>query len=184
MTSHSNLSAASKAFGKIAVEQSNEAAAAMAIHLAITASEAYCAELEQRQAAAAQTVKTLQIERAVSGQFRYRIVSYFEDLAKTCLVNVDWQFGNWNKEETILQAEDRFLGNATYRIENTANEAFNQPLAIGDTLFLAGHGIMEGVTVGPENIDELSKTYAIDLMMPSEGSHACYRVRPIQPVNA
>jgi hypothetical protein len=129
-------------------------------------------------------MKTLQIERAVSGQFRYRIVSYFEDLAKTCLVNVDWQFGSRNKEETILQAEDRFLGNATYRIENTANEAFNQPLAIGDTLFLAGPGIMEGVTVGPENIDELSKTYAIDWMMPSEGSHACYRVRPLQPVTA
>jgi len=53
MTSHSNLSSASKAFGKIAVEQSNPAAAALAIHLAIAASEAYCAELEQRQAIAA-----------------------------------------------------------------------------------------------------------------------------------
>jgi len=53
MTSHSNLSAASAEFGKIAVEQSNEAAAAMAIFLAISASEAYAAELEQRQAIAA-----------------------------------------------------------------------------------------------------------------------------------
>ena len=53
MTSHSNLSDASKAFGKIATEQNNPAAAAMAIHLAIAASEAYAAELEQRQAIAA-----------------------------------------------------------------------------------------------------------------------------------
>ena len=53
MTSHSNLSAASAEFGKIAVEQSNESAAAVAIFLAIAASEAYCAELEQRQAIAA-----------------------------------------------------------------------------------------------------------------------------------
>jgi hypothetical protein len=53
MTSHSNLSSASKAFGKIAVEQCNPAAAALAIHLAISASEAYAAELEQRQAIAA-----------------------------------------------------------------------------------------------------------------------------------
>jgi hypothetical protein len=63
MTSHSNLSSASKVFGKIAVDQSNEAAAAMAIHLAITASEAYCAELEQRQAiaaAAADSIATAQ----------------------------------------------------------------------------------------------------------------------------
>ena len=53
MTSHENLSDASKAFGKIATEQNNPAAAAMAIHLAIAASEAYAAELEQRQAIAA-----------------------------------------------------------------------------------------------------------------------------------
>lgn len=129
-------------------------------------------------------MKTLQIERSVSGQYRYRIITSFEDMAKTCLVNVDWQFGNLSKEETILQAEDRFLGNAKYRIENTANETFNQPLTIGDTLFLAGPGIMEGVTVSPENIDELSKAYAIERIMPSEGSHDCYRIRLIQPVTA
>lgn len=50
---HSNLSAASKAFGEIATTQNNAAAAALAIHLAISASEAYAAELEQRQAIAA-----------------------------------------------------------------------------------------------------------------------------------
>ena len=50
---HSNLSAASKAFGDIATTQNNAAAAALAIHLAIAASEAYAAELEQRQAIAA-----------------------------------------------------------------------------------------------------------------------------------
>jgi hypothetical protein len=53
MKTHSNLSDASKAFGKIATEQNNPAAAALAIHLAIAASEAYAAELEQRQAIAA-----------------------------------------------------------------------------------------------------------------------------------
>ena len=46
---HSNLSDASKAFGKIATEQNNPAAAAMAIHLAIASAEAYAAELEERQ---------------------------------------------------------------------------------------------------------------------------------------
>ena len=50
---HSNLSAASKAFGEIATTQNNAAAAGMAIFLAISASEAYAAELEQRQAIAA-----------------------------------------------------------------------------------------------------------------------------------
>jgi len=53
MTSHSNLSAASAEFGKIATEQSNPAAAALAIHLAMAASEVYVAELERRQAIAA-----------------------------------------------------------------------------------------------------------------------------------
>jgi hypothetical protein len=53
MTSHENLSSASKVFGDIATTQNNAAAAAMAIHLAIAASEAYAAELEQRQAIAA-----------------------------------------------------------------------------------------------------------------------------------
>ena len=46
---HSNLSDASKAFGKIATEQNNPAAAAMAIHLAIASAEAYAAELDERQ---------------------------------------------------------------------------------------------------------------------------------------
>ena len=53
MTSHENLSDASKAFGEIATTQNNAAAARMAIFLAISASEAYAAELEQRQAIAA-----------------------------------------------------------------------------------------------------------------------------------
>ena len=116
MTSHENLSSASKAFGKIATEQKNPAAAAMAIHLAIASAEAYAAELEERQ--------------------------------------------------------------------RQAKDGFNKPLTIGDTLFLAGPGIMEGVTVSPENIDELSKAYAIERIMPSEGSHDCYRIRLIQPVTA
>ena len=60
-------------------------------------------------------MKTLQIERTATGQFRYRIVSTFEDEMR---VDVDWQFGNRSKEDTILQAEDRFLGNAKYDIEN------------------------------------------------------------------
>ena len=90
MTSHSNLSAASKVFGKIATEQSNPAAAA-------------------------QTVKTLQIEQTPSGQYRYRIVSTVDDEMH---VDVAWQFGSRNKADTILQAEDRFLGNAKYDIES------------------------------------------------------------------
>jgi hypothetical protein len=49
MTSHSNLSDASKAFGEIATTQNNAAAAGMAIHLAIASAEAYAAELEERQ---------------------------------------------------------------------------------------------------------------------------------------
>ena len=53
MTSHENLSSASKVFGDIATTQNNAAAAGMAIFLAISASEAYAAELEQRQAIAA-----------------------------------------------------------------------------------------------------------------------------------
>lgn len=63
-------------------------------------------------------MKTLQIERTPSGQFRYRIVTPFEDLAKTLIVNVDWQFGPYSKEETIEQAKDRFLGNAPFNIES------------------------------------------------------------------
>lgn len=107
---HSNLSAASKAFGEIATTQSNPAAAALAIHLAIASAEAYGKELKELQ-----TVKTLQIERTATGQYRYRIVSTVEDELH---VDVAWQFGNRSKEDTILQAEDRFLGNAKYDIEN------------------------------------------------------------------
>jgi hypothetical protein len=66
MTSHSNLSAASAEFGKIAVEQSNESAAAVAIFLAITASEAYCAELEQRQAIAAAVADSIATAQLVT----------------------------------------------------------------------------------------------------------------------
>ena len=110
MKNHSNLSAASKAFGKIATEQKNPAAAALAIHLAIASAEAYAKELKELQ-----TVKTLQIEQTPSGQYRYRIVSTVEDELH---VDVDWQFGNRSKEDTILQAEDRFLGNAKYDIES------------------------------------------------------------------
>ncbi len=53
-------------------------------------------------------MKTLQIEKTPSGQFRYRIVRHFEDLAKTCIVVVDWEFGPFNREETIEQAKERF----------------------------------------------------------------------------
>jgi len=63
-------------------------------------------------------MKTLQIEQTPSGQYRYRIVSNFEDLADTRLVHMDWQFGNRDKADTILQAEDRFLGNEKYDIES------------------------------------------------------------------
>ena len=66
MTSHSNLSAASAEFGKIAVEQSNESAAAVAIFLAIAASEAYCAELEQRQAIAAAVADSIATAQLVT----------------------------------------------------------------------------------------------------------------------
>lgn len=62
-------------------------------------------------------MKTLQIERMASGQFRYRIVTPFEDLAKTLIVNVDWEFGPFSKEETIEQAKGRFLGNFPFNIE-------------------------------------------------------------------
>jgi len=110
MTSHENLSAASAEFGKIATTQNNAAAAAMAIFLAIASAEAYGKELKELQ-----TMKTLQIEQTPSGQYRYRIVSTLEDELH---VDVDWQFGNRSKEDTILQAEDRFLGNAKYDIEN------------------------------------------------------------------
>ena len=63
-------------------------------------------------------MKTLQIERTPSGQLRYRIVTPFEDLSKTFLVNVDWEFGPYSKEETIEQAKDRFLGNAPFNLES------------------------------------------------------------------
>jgi len=66
MTSHSNLSAASAEFGKIAAEQSNESAAAVAIFLAIAASEAYCAELEQRQAIAAAVADSIATAQLVT----------------------------------------------------------------------------------------------------------------------
>jgi hypothetical protein len=90
MTSHLDLSSASKAFGKIAVEQSNEAAAAVAIFLAISASEAYAAELEQRQAIAAAvddsvataqpvTVTVTNVENAIR-------------FLRSRFVDVDWDF--------------------------------------------------------------------------------------------
>lgn len=53
-------------------------------------------------------MRTLQIEKTPSGQFRYRIVAPFEDLAKTWVVVVDWEFGPYSKEETIEQAKERF----------------------------------------------------------------------------
>ena len=110
MKNHSNLSAASAEFGKIATTQNNPAAAALAIHLAIASAEAYGKELKELQ-----TVKTLQIERTATGQYRYRIVSTVEDELH---VDVDWQFGNRDKADTILQAEDRFLGNEKYNLES------------------------------------------------------------------
>lgn len=63
-------------------------------------------------------MKTLQIEQTPSGQFRYRIITPFEDLSKTYLVNVDWEFGTYSKESTIEQAKDRFLGNAPFNLES------------------------------------------------------------------
>jgi hypothetical protein len=60
-------------------------------------------------------MRTLQIERTPSGQYRYRIVSTVDDEMR---VDVDWEFGNRDKSDTILQAEDRFLGNAKYDIES------------------------------------------------------------------
>jgi hypothetical protein len=63
-------------------------------------------------------MKTLQIEKTPSGQFRYRIIIPFEDLAKTCVVVVDWEFGPYSKEETIEQAKDRFLGNSPFNVES------------------------------------------------------------------
>ena len=63
-------------------------------------------------------MKTLQIERTPSGQFRYRIVTPFENLSKTFLVNVDWEFGTFSQESTIEQAKDRFLGNAPFNLES------------------------------------------------------------------
>jgi hypothetical protein len=66
MTSHENLSSASKAFGEIATTQNNAAAAALAIHLAIAASEAYAAELEQRQAIAAAVADSIAKAQTVS----------------------------------------------------------------------------------------------------------------------
>jgi hypothetical protein len=60
-------------------------------------------------------MKTLQIECTPSGQYRYRIVSTVDDEMH---VDVAWQFGNRDKADTILQAEDRFLGNAKYDIES------------------------------------------------------------------
>lgn len=63
-------------------------------------------------------MRTLQIEKTPSGQFRYRIVTPFEDLAKTLIVNVDWEFGTYSKESTIEQAKDRFLGNAPFNLES------------------------------------------------------------------
>lgn len=63
-------------------------------------------------------MKTLQIERTPSGQFRYRIITPFEDLSKTYLVNVDWEFGTYSKESTIEQAKDRFLGNSPFNLES------------------------------------------------------------------
>ena len=63
-------------------------------------------------------MKTLQIERTPSGQFRYRIVTPFENLSKTSLVNVDWEFGTFSPESTIEQAKDRYLGNAPFNLES------------------------------------------------------------------
>jgi len=45
-------------------------------------------------------MKTLQIQRTASGQYRYRITSD--------RVLVDWQFGPFDLDETIRQARERF----------------------------------------------------------------------------
>jgi len=53
-------------------------------------------------------MKTLQIEQTPSGQFRYRIVREFENTPNTRLVVIDWEFGPFDREETIEQAKERF----------------------------------------------------------------------------
>lgn len=60
-------------------------------------------------------MKTLELQRTASGQFRYRILSAIDD---TVRVSVDWEFGTYSKESTIEQAKDRFLGNAPFNIKS------------------------------------------------------------------
>ena len=47
------------------------------------------------------SMKTLQIQRIASGQYRYRITSADRVL-------VDWEFGPFDLDETIRQAKSRF----------------------------------------------------------------------------
>jgi hypothetical protein len=89
---HSNLSAASKAFGEIATTQNNAAAAALAIHLAVAASEAYAAEIEERQRQAA-NLRTAVADSIATGQ-PVTVAVTDADAATSFLyakfVDVDW----------------------------------------------------------------------------------------------
>ena len=89
---HSNLSAASKAFGEIATTQNNAAAAALAIHLAVAASEAYAAEIEERQRQAA-NLRTAVADSIATGQ-PVTVTVTDADAATSFLyakfVDVDW----------------------------------------------------------------------------------------------
>lgn len=87
---HSNLSDASKAFGKIAVEQSNPAAAALAIHLAIASAEAYAAELEQRQAIAAAVADSIATALPVDVAIPYVNIDAAIAFLRSRFVDVDW----------------------------------------------------------------------------------------------
>jgi hypothetical protein len=52
-------------------------------------------------------MNTLELQQA-SGQWRYRILAFSQLLNEEQSVKVDWQWGSFNKQETIQQARDRF----------------------------------------------------------------------------
>lgn len=60
-------------------------------------------------------MKTLELQKTHSGQFRYRILSLVDDSFR---VSVDWEFGTFSQESTIEQAKERFLGNAPFNLES------------------------------------------------------------------
>jgi hypothetical protein len=64
-------------------------------------------------------MKTLQMQKTPSGQYRYRIYVPIGDLGRR--VVVDWQYGPYSWESTILQAQERFLGTQEFHIECNRN---------------------------------------------------------------